>query len=111
MNKKMPKINRRGRGRPKIPTENTGKLSLKEIEEEIDDPTIFEGVLAYAKLQKKYTEKPKDKDMTLKEFEAKLEEFKTQKIYKTTETDVKFSKEDMDDLNEDLLRSINKGDA
>ena len=74
----------------------TGKLSLKEIEEEIDDPTIFEGVLAYAKLQKKYTEKPKDKDMTLKEFEAKLEEFKTQKIYKTTETDVKFSKEDMD---------------
>lgn len=75
---------KRGRGRPRTQTVSDVKLSLMDIEEEIGDSTIFEGVLAHAKLQKKYTENPKDKEMSLKGFEEKIEEFKKQKIYKTT---------------------------
>lgn len=77
----MPRV-RRGR-KPKITSEDNVKLSLKDIEEAIDDPTIFNGVLAYKNLQKNYIDTPKDPSMTLTEFEAIIEDFKKQKIYKT----------------------------
>ena len=77
---------RRSRGRPKKQSEDGEKLRLKDIEKEIDDPTIFEGVLAYKQLQKDYIDKPKEETMTLTEFETAREEFKKEKIYKATST-------------------------
>lgn len=79
----MPGNERRTRGRPRKTSEKDKKLSLKYIEEEIDDLTIFGGVLAYANLQQKYENTPKEEEMTLDAFEDKIEEFKSQKIYKT----------------------------
>ena len=79
----MGRTTKRGR-KPKTQSISDEQLSLEDIEEEIDDPTIFEGVLAYAGLQQQYTTKPKDKTMSLKGFEAKIDEFKKQKIYKAT---------------------------
>jgi hypothetical protein len=86
-NKNMP-AKRRSKARPKTSstTEEGRKLSLKDIKEEIDDLTIFEGVLAYAKLQQKYSTNPKEVEMSFKEFEAKIEEFKKEEIYKPETT-------------------------
>ena len=78
-------VKRRSRGRPKNQSESGEKLSLKDIEKEIDDPTIFNGVLAYKQLQKDYIDKPKEEKMTLTEFETAREEFKKEKIYKAPE--------------------------
>ena len=76
---------RRSRGRPKTQPEDTVKVSLMDIAEEIDDPTIFNGVLAYKQLQKDYIDKPKEEKMTLTEFETAMDDFKKQKIYKAPE--------------------------
>lgn len=63
------------------------KLSLQDLEEEIDDSALFYGVLAYLKLQKQYLKQSKEEILTLNEFQEKIVEFKKQKIYKKEEVE------------------------
>lgn len=59
--------------------------SFRELEEELNDPAIFLGTIAYLQKLKEYKENPNKDFMALEEFKKNIEDFKKHKMYKTGE--------------------------